>query len=63
MLACGQAGAAGGYVPLIEAVRQLRGEAEGRQVASPQRILASGLGMVGYARPLTVAAAVLGDRR
>jgi len=63
MLACGQAGAAGGYVPLIEAVRQLRREAEGRQVASPRRILVSGLGMVGYNRPLTVAAAVLGDRR
>lgn len=60
MLACGQAGATGGYVPLIEAVRQLRGEAAGRQVHNPQRILVSGLGMVGYTRPLTVSAAIFG---
>lgn len=60
MLACGQAGAAGGYLPLIEAVRQLRGEATGRQIVSPRRVLVGGLGMVGYARPLTVAAVVLG---
>jgi acetyl-CoA acetyltransferase len=60
MLACGQAGAAAGYVPVIEAVRQLRGEANGRQVSDPRRVLVSGLGMVGYTRPLTVSAAVFG---
>lgn len=63
MLACGQAGAAAGYLPLVEAVRQLRGEAADRQVTDPRRILVSGLGMVGYNRPLTAGAVVLGADR
>ena len=63
MLACGQAGAAAGYIPLIEAARQLRGEAKGRQIREPHRVLVSGLGMVGYNRPLTTGAVVLGAGR
>jgi acetyl-CoA acetyltransferase len=61
MLACGQAGAVAGYVPLIEAIRQLRGEATGRQVPEAKRILVSGLGMFSYTHALSVSAAVLGS--
>ncbi|MHB1808643.1 MAG: thiolase family protein [Solirubrobacteraceae bacterium] len=46
-LSCGQAGAAGGTHGLVEAVRQLRGAAEGRQVDC-SLALVSGYGMVLY---------------
>jgi hypothetical protein len=35
---------------LIEAVRQLRGEATGRQVASPRNAMVTGIGVVPYVR-------------
>ena len=47
-LSCGQAGIAGGLLSVTEAVRQLRGEAVGRQVADARRGLVAGYGMVGY---------------
>jgi hypothetical protein len=58
MLACGQAGAAGGYVAPIEAIRQLRGEGGPRQVEDARRILVSGLGMIGAKVPLSTSMAV-----
>ena len=58
MLACGQAGAAGGYVAPIEAIRQLRGEGRSRQVDGARRMLVTGLGMTGYTHPLSTAMAV-----
>jgi acetyl-CoA acetyltransferase len=58
-LSCGQSGAGGGMIGLTEAVRQLRGEAGGRQVAVVARGLVSGYGMVGYGHGLSSSAVVL----
>jgi acetyl-CoA acetyltransferase len=59
-LSMGQAGAAGGYLGLVEALRQLLGQAEGRQVARARHALVSGFGMINYDRGLCSGAAVLG---
>lgn len=59
-LSAGQAGAAGGFLGLVEALRQLTGHAEGRQVDSARHALVSGFGMINYDRGLCTAAAVLG---
>jgi acetyl-CoA acetyltransferase len=59
-LSMGQAGAAGGTLGLLEAMRQLLGQAEGRQVRDAQHALVSGFGMINYDRGLCSAAAVLG---
>ena len=59
-LSMGQAGAAGGYLGLVEAMRQLMEQANGRQVANAHHALVSGFGMINYDRGLCSAAAVLG---
>ncbi len=58
-LSGGQAGAAGGYLGLVEAMRQLLGAAAGRQVARARLALVSGFGMISYDRGICTAAAVL----
>jgi acetyl-CoA acetyltransferase len=58
-LSMGQAGAAGGYLGLVEAMRQVLGQAEGRQVPNARHALVSGFGMINYDRGLCSAAAVL----
>lgn len=59
-LSAGQAGAAGGYLGMVEALRQLTDAAGGRAVPAAQAGLVSGFGMVTYDRCLCTAAAILG---
>jgi len=58
-LSVGQAGAAGGFLGMVEAIRQLTGEAAGRQVADAKLGLVSGFGMINFDRGLGSGAAIL----
>jgi acetyl-CoA acetyltransferase len=58
-LSAGPAGAAGGFLGMVEAIRQLTGCAPGRQVANAKRGLVSGFGMINYDRGLGSGAAIL----
>jgi acetyl-CoA acetyltransferase len=58
-LSAGQAGAAGGYLGLTEAMRQLIDEPIGRRVADAKLAVVSGFGMINYDRGLSSGAAVL----
>lgn len=58
-LSVGQAGAAGGHLGLVEAIRQLTGETLGRPVADAAIGLVSGFGMINYDRGLSSGAALL----
>ena len=58
-LSVGQAGAAGGYLGLVEALRQLTGETLGGAVAKAGIGLVSGFGMINYDRGLSSCAALL----
>ena len=59
-LSVGQAGAAGGFLGLVEALRQLTGTAEGTQVKGAKTGVVSGFGMINYDRGVCTAAAILG---
>jgi acetyl-CoA acetyltransferase len=59
-LSCGQAGAAGGFLGMTEAIRQLTGQAGARGVAGAQAGLVAGFGMVTYDRCLCTGAVILG---
>jgi len=58
-LSAGQAGAAGGFIGLVEAIRQVTGMAEGTQVPGARRAMVSGFGMINYDRGVCSAAAIL----
>lgn len=58
-LSVGQAGAAGGYLGLVEAIRQLTGETLGRPVKGAKIGAVSGFGMINYDRGVCFAAAIL----
>lgn len=58
-LSVGQAGAAGGHLGMVEAIRQLTGAAPGRAVADAKIGLVSGFGMINYDRGLCSGAAIL----
>src|SRR5687767_6814155 len=62
-LSVGQAGAAGGFLGMVEAIRQLTGEAKGRQVKQAKLGLVSGFGMINYDRGLGSGAAILGTSK
>ncbi len=58
-LSVGQAGAAGGYLGLVEAIGQLTGAPRGRAVPGAKIAAISGFGMINYDRGLCTAAALL----
>lgn len=58
-LSVGQAGAAGGYLGLVEAIRQVTGQAGPTQVAGAERAMVSGFGMINFDRGVCSAAAIL----
>jgi acetyl-CoA acetyltransferase len=60
-LSVGQAGAAGGSLGLVEALRQLTSTARGRQVKDAKLGLVSGFGMINFDRGLGSGAAILGN--
>jgi acetyl-CoA acetyltransferase len=59
-LSLGQAGAAGGFLGLVQALRQVTGQAGKTQVANARHALVSGFGMINYDRGLCTGAAILG---
>ncbi|MGH8322230.1 MAG: thiolase family protein [Steroidobacteraceae bacterium] len=62
-LSVGQAGAAGGYLGLTDAVRQLTDTTLGGAVANANTGLVSGFGMINYDRGLCCGAAILARER
>lgn len=58
-LSMGQAGYAGGYLGLVEALRQLLGRPSGRQVAGAHLGLVSGFGYVNFDRGVCAGACIL----
>jgi acetyl-CoA acetyltransferase len=61
-LSCGQSGAGGGMIGVVEAVQQLQHEAGERQVKDAEIGLVSGFGLVSYGKGLCTAGAILRRR-
>lgn len=53
-ISAGQAGLAGGGLNLVEAVRQMFGEAGERQVSDPRNAMVTGIGVIPYAKNWSV---------
>jgi acetyl-CoA acetyltransferase len=62
-LSAGQPGGAGSMLHVVEAVRQLKGEAPGRQVKNIKTCLVTGLGLLGYDIPIVTASGIILQRR
>ncbi|MBI2541001.1 MAG: thiolase family protein [Deltaproteobacteria bacterium] len=62
-LSVGQAGLAGGFLHIVEALRQLRGEAGPRQVKKAERAVVTGIGWLSYGRNLGTTAGLVMERR
>jgi acetyl-CoA acetyltransferase len=62
-LSVGQAGLAGGFLHVVEALRQLRGEAGPRQAKKAERALVTGIGWLSYGRNLGTTAGLVMERR
>ncbi|MDE0810804.1 MAG: thiolase family protein [Alphaproteobacteria bacterium] len=58
-LSAGQAGAGGGYLGLVEAIRQVTGKAGPTQVPGARNALASGFGMINFDRGLCSGAVIM----
>ncbi|MCY4463859.1 MAG: thiolase family protein [Albidovulum sp.] len=58
-LSTGQAGAAGGYLGLVDAIRQLTGASLGRQVPEARTAVVSGFGIVNFDRGVCASAVAL----
>jgi len=58
-LSVGQAGAAGGYLGTVDALRQITGTATGRRVKDARIAVASGFGLINYDRGVCSGAVVL----
>lgn len=61
-LSVGQAGAAGGFLGLVEGLRQVTGIRLGAQVENVRHALVSGFGMMNYDKGLCSGAAILGAK-
>jgi acetyl-CoA acetyltransferase len=59
-LSVGQAGCAGGFLGVVEGIRQVTGQALGAQVKDCTTALVSGFGMITYDRGLASCAALIG---
>ena len=58
-LSGGQAGAGGGYLGVVETIRQLTGQTHGHRVENAQYGLVSCFGMINYDRGLCTSAAIM----
>ncbi|WP_306141600.1 thiolase family protein [Roseibium sp. MMSF_3412] len=58
-LSAGQAGAAGGYIGLVEAIRQVTAAAGPTQVPDASRAMVSGFGVINYDRGVCSGAAII----
>ena len=58
-LSAGQAGAAGGFIGMVEAIRQVTGQANSTQVENARHALVSGFGMINFDKGLCTSAAIL----
>jgi acetyl-CoA acetyltransferase len=61
-LSAGQAGAAGGFIGLVEAIRQVLGTAGDTQVPGATHAMVSGFGMINYDRGVCSSAAIIEGR-